>query len=163
MQVPTPTPPPSRAEYQDYQEYWDQLYRSTLYPYPTSTLLPPSVFLPRLRVETSTPPPPPTTTTTTTSTTTEEARSIYLYPGVGDHDDSYDATEDHSDATAEHDDASDATEDHSDASDATEDVAVDEVGNSSEILRNLSLASTNSTAAGHLASRLFQGYTFTMH
>ena len=150
MQVPTPSPPPSRAEYQDYQEYWDQLYRSTPYPSPTppasSTLLPPSVFLPRLRVDTSTPPPPPTTTTTTTSTTTEEARSIYLYPGVGDHDDSYDATED-----------------HSDASDATEDMAVDEVGNSSEILRNLSLASTNSTAAGHLASRLFQGHTFTMH
>ena len=161
MQVPTPSPPPSRAEYQDYQEYWDQLYRSSPYPYPTTypyppagpTLLPPSVFLPRLRLETSTPPPPPTTTTTTTSTTTEEARSIYLYPGVGDHDDSYDATEDHSDATAE----------HEDASDATEDVTVDEVGNSSEILRNLSLASTNSTAAGHLASRLFQGYTFTMH
>ena len=158
MQVPTPSPPPSRAEYQDYQEYWDQLYRSRPYPSPTSptppassTLLPPSVLLPRLGVETSTP--PPTTTTTTTSTTTEEARSIYLYPGVGDHDDSYDATEDHSDATAEHDDASDATED----------VTVDEVGNSSEILRNLSLASTNSTAAGHLASRLFQGHTFTMH
>ena len=93
-----------------------------------------------------------TTTTTTTTTTTEEAQSIYLYSGVGDHDDSYDATEDHSDATEHHDDANDASED----------AAVDEVGNSSEILRNLSLASTNSTAAGHLASRLFQGNTFTM-
>ena len=149
MQVPSPSPPPARAEYQDYQEYWDQLYRSTPTP-STSTLLPPSVFIPRLRVETSTP--PPTTTTTATTTTTEEARSIYLYPGVGDHDDSYDANEDHSDATEHHDDANDATED----------AAVDEVGNSSEILRNLSLASTNSTAAGHLASRLFQGSTFTM-
>ena len=64
----------------------------------------------------------------------------------------YDANEDHSDANEHHDDANDATED----------VTVDEVGNSSEILRNLSLASTNSTAAGHLASRLFQGNTFTM-